>query len=231
MNVVQLSTMDITSARPITTSLIVAEYFEKDHKRVLRDIRELMSSLKDGGNFAPILFVEDAIYLDAYGREKPMYQMNEEFWMLLVMSYTGAKAAIIQIEFIKAFNLAKNELLARQNTRHIGKAMRNSLTDSIKNHTQNGTNFKKFAYSNYTRLVYKRVLGMDVKKAKDIRCLKESDNLRDFLTMEEIEKVQSLESKIAAFIEVSDTDGKDDKQVYQMVKEWLDKTMQKQVTA
>lgn len=47
-------------------------------------------------------------------------------------------------------------------------------------------------------------------------------NLRDFLTIEELDKVQDLESKIAAFIEVSDTEGKDDKQIYQMVKAWID---------
>ncbi len=36
------------------------------------------------------------------------------------------------------------------------------------------------------------------------------------------DKVQDLESKIAGFIEVSDTDGKNDKEIYQMVKKWID---------
>ena len=34
--------------------------------------------------------------------------------------------------------------------------------------------------------------------------------------------VQDIESKIAGFIEVSDTDGKNDKEIYQMVKKWID---------
>lgn len=35
-------------------------------------------------------------------------------------------------------------------------------------------------------------------------------------------KVQELESKIATFIEMTDTDGKNDKEIYQMVKKWID---------
>jgi hypothetical protein len=40
--------------------------------------------------------------------------------------------------------------------------------------------------------------------------------------LEELDLVQELESKIAGFIEVSDTDGKNDKEIYQMVKKWID---------
>jgi len=64
---------------------------------------------------------------------------------------------------------------------------------------------------------------MDVKKAKEARHVPENGNIRDFLTMSELERVQALESKIAAFIEISDTDGKDDKAIYAMVKEYVDK--------
>ena len=87
---------------------------------------------------------------------------------------------------------------------------------------EDGSNSKKFAYGNYTKLVYKRILGMDVKHAKESRKVPENRNLRDFLTMEELDRVQALESKIAAFIEISDTEGKDDKAVYAMVKTYLD---------
>ena len=81
---------------------------------------------------------------------------------------------------------------------------------------------RRFRYGNYSKLVYKRVLGMDVKHAKEARGVPETGNLRDYLTIEELDLVQELESKIAGFIEVSDTEGKNDKEIYQMVKKWID---------
>jgi Rha family phage regulatory protein len=221
MNAVQITTQDITKAVPITTSVIVAEYFEKRHDHVMRDVKTHLEGVKDLPKSGGIFYVLETTYQDQYGREQTMYEMNEAFWMLLVMGYTGKKALTIKHEFIKQFQLMKSELLARQNTRHIGVAVRHSITAAIKDHVAETGNFKKFAYSNYTKLVYKFVIGADVKKTKEARGLKETDNLRDFLTMEELEKVQAIESKIAAFIEVSDTEGKDDRQVYQMVKDWI----------
>ena len=147
--------------------------------------------------------------------------MSNSF-LLLVMGFTGEKALRVKTAFIKEFYRMRSELLARSETRKIGKAARLSITDAISDHVSPVGNFKKFAYGNYTKLVYKRVLGMDVKKAKEARKVPENGNLRDFLTIEELDKVQDLESKIAGFIEVSDTEGKNDKEIYQMVKKWID---------
>ena len=85
-----------------------------------------------------------------------------------------------KIEFVKAFSFQKKELLARTQTRFIGKRDRINLTDAIKDHVSPEGNFKKFAYGNYTKLVYKRVLGMD-KEAK-ARKGSEVEIFRDFLT-------------------------------------------------
>ena len=226
-HIVQLTTQDVTSAMPVTTSLIIANEFGKRHDHVLRDIKKLTEEIeeveKDDPKFGESYFVEESSYVNQQNKEQPMYLINEDFWMLLVMGYNGKKALQIKTGFIKAFKLMKNELTARTETRHIGKAIRFSLTDAIRDHVAPEGNFKKFAYSNYTKLVYKKVLGMDVKTAKEKRGMVEGDNLRDFLTIPELEKVQAMESKIAVFIEMSDTTGKNDKEIYQMVKEWMDK--------
>ena len=52
---------------------------------------------------------------------------------------------------------------------------------------------------------------------------KEKENIRDYLTIEELEKVQDLESKIATFIEFTDTSNMTDKEVYAMVKSHIEK--------
>ena len=220
--IVQLTTADVSRAIPVTTSRLVAEKFEKEHKIVLKAIRSLKKDLIDAHQMVPIYFVEECMYKDLSGRKQKEYQMNEQFFTLLAMGFTGKKALEFKTAFIKAFTRMRAELLARAETRSIGKASRLSITDAISDHVSPEGNFKKFAYGNDTKLVYKRVLGMDVKKAKAARKVPEGGNLRDFLNIEELYKVQDLESKIAGFIEVSDTDGKDDKQIYQMVKAWID---------
>ena len=114
------------------------------------------------------------------------------------------------------------ELQARVQTRSISKTIRKSLTDSIKVNVIGEGNFKNFAYSTYSKLVYKKVLGMDVKKAKAMRNVIEGGNIRDYMSIDELEKVQDLESKIATFLELTDTLNMNDKEVYAIVKKHIE---------
>lgn len=222
--IVQLTTADVSRAIPVTTSRLVSELFKKEHAKVIRSIKDLINQLGDDAKSGAIYFCEELQYKDTQNRNQIEYRMNEQFFLLLVMGFTGEKALRVKTAFIREFYRMRSELLARSETRRIGKAARLSITDAISGHVSPEGNFKKFAYGNYTKLVYKRVLGTDVKKAKEARRVPDGGNLRDYLTTDELDKVQELESKIAGFIEVSDTAGKDDKQIYQMVKAWIDKT-------
>jgi len=219
---VQLTTADVSRAIPVTTSRMVADEFERNHQHVLRNIRELLADISDLSTSGLIYYCVADEYVDGNGRKQTEYKMNESFFMLLAMGFKGKKALEFKTKFIKAFTLMRAELLARAETRSIGKVARLSITNAINQHVSNTGNFKKFAYSNYTKLVYKRILGMDVKHAKEARKVPENGNLRDYLTIEELDRVQELESKIAGFIEISDTTGKDDKAVYAMVKAYVD---------
>lgn len=218
---VQLTTADISRAMPVTTSRIIAKEFEKRHDNVIKAIQETLKS--QSVMRSNLLYLKEIEYVDSKGRTYKEYELNEPAFALIVMGFTGEKAMQAKLAFIHDFYRMRAELLARVETRKIGKAARLSITEAISDHVSPSGNFKKFAYGNYTKLVYKRVLGMDVKHAKEARGVPEGANLRDYLTIDELDRVQELESKIAGFIEVSDTDGKDDKQIYAMVKVWLDK--------
>ena len=231
---VSLTTQDITGAEPITTSLKIAEMFEKQHKHVLEDCREIFDHLRqmcaeetneNEQNNQPKsrliskdFFFKELDYIDDRNRKQKMYIMNENVFLMVVMGYTTARAMKIKARFIQAFSMMRHELLSRSNTRAIGKIVRKSLTDAIKDHVSDEGNFKKFAYSNYTKLIYKKVLGMDVKKAKKLIGAKEDDNIRDFLTMDELSRVQEYERKIAGFIQANDFLGMDDREIYERVK-------------
>ena len=215
--IVSLTTADVSRAIPLTNSKIVAEKYEVQHATVSRLINKYESDFSELGK------IGFEIRPSTRGQSEKVYFLTEDQFFLLVTYMKNTEIARrAKIEFVKAFSKAKKELLARTETRKIGKAARLSITDAIKDHVSPEGNFKKFAYGNYTKLVYKRVIGMDVKHAKEARGCTESGNLRDYLTIEELDRVQELESKIAGFIEVSDTDGKNDKEIYQMVKKWID---------
>ena len=86
-------------------SLFVAEFFEKQHKHVLRDIDKITepkSGLSE--EFIKNNFVKDT-YKDSTGRKLPCYQMTRDGFTLLVMGYTGTKAMRFKELYIKRFNL------------------------------------------------------------------------------------------------------------------------------
>lgn len=98
----------LTEERCFTTSLIVAKIFEKEHKDVLKAIRELMQQLKEiGGNGGIFALVE---YKDAKGEMRPMYEMDRDTFSLLVMGFTGEKALKWKLKFLDAFNHMEQQL-------------------------------------------------------------------------------------------------------------------------
>lgn len=94
----------------VTSSLQVAKTFGKEHKKVLRDIRDLIK--KDGSKIGPMF--EKSTYSDSYGRPKEMYFMNRDGFTLLAMGYTGAKAMEFKLKYINAFNQMENQIKAIQ---------------------------------------------------------------------------------------------------------------------
>lgn len=63
------------------TSREIAELTGKEHAHVMRDIRAMLEALKkDASSFG-------GIYLDAYGREKPCFNLDRELTLTLVSGY------------------------------------------------------------------------------------------------------------------------------------------------
>lgn len=90
----------------VTTLLIVAEVFGKEHNKVVRDIETLSCSPKfNAANFGVIG------YTDSRGRIQKAYEMTKDGFSFLVMGYTGAKAGEFKERFINEFN--KREALLK----------------------------------------------------------------------------------------------------------------------
>lgn len=84
-----------------TTSLRIAEIFEKRHSDILRDLDKLIQLLPQDfneRNFAPVT------YKDTKGEFRPMFTLTRDAFSLLVMGFTGEKALQWKLKYIEAFN-------------------------------------------------------------------------------------------------------------------------------
>jgi anti-repressor protein len=99
------------NGKAITTSLKVAEVFERQHRTVLESIRDLECS----ADFTQQNFLLSE-YKDSTGRTLPVYELTRDGFTFLAMGFTGSKAAQFKEDYIKAFNLMETRLIAKQDS-------------------------------------------------------------------------------------------------------------------
>lgn len=90
----------------VTTSLQVAENFDKNHQHVLRDL----DALKEGVQNWTDLFYEDTYTHPQNKQEYRMIYMNRDGFALLAMGFTGKKALEFKLKYIQAFNEMETQL-------------------------------------------------------------------------------------------------------------------------
>jgi Rha family phage regulatory protein len=89
----------INNSKAVVSSRDIARVFEKEHKNVIRDIRELECS----ESFRQLNF-EPAEYPDVQGKIRSSYNMTRDGAMLLIMGYTGPIAMQLKEAYIERFN-------------------------------------------------------------------------------------------------------------------------------
>lgn len=83
----------------VTTSLKVAEIFGKQHRDVVRAMKNLACS--EAFNVRNFAHVD---YLDAKGENRQMFEITRDGFAFLVMGFTGEKAAQFKEAYIERFN-------------------------------------------------------------------------------------------------------------------------------
>lgn len=92
---------------PVVNSRDVAEFFEKEHKNVLRDIDGILT----GSDVSPSWF-RASDYLDAKGESRRSFDLTRQGFTLLVMGWTGERAMTFKIRYIEAFDAMEAALRA-----------------------------------------------------------------------------------------------------------------------
>ena len=168
-------------------SLFVADFFEKRHSHVLRDI-EKITEPKSGlsEEFVKMNFTADK-YLDATGRKLPCYQMTRDGFTMLVMGYTGAKAMRFKELYIKRFNemekFIKTLVSARQEFP--------LLTENIKLLHDKP---KPYHFSNECDMLNRIVLGMTAKQFRIRHGLEKGQSIRPLLRGDQIAMLDMLQT-------------------------------------
>jgi Rha family phage regulatory protein len=104
--------VSIKDGKPVTTSLIVAESFGKEHRNVLRDIDNIIASsayqerIKGG-----LLNFEQTPYIDPQnGQSYRMFEMDRQGFEILAMGFTGEEALRWKFQYSDAFAAMEQSL-------------------------------------------------------------------------------------------------------------------------
>ena len=104
----------------VTSSQAVAYYFEKDHGKVLRSIRSLLSFQETSESMTKNGYTPKWFYEYQYNNEQnhqtyPAFLMTRDGFTLLAMGFTGKKALEWKIRYIQAFNEMERKLKEQEN--------------------------------------------------------------------------------------------------------------------
>ena len=163
-------------------SNLVAEIFEKEHKNVLRDIRELLENCSQE-------FSQANFELSTYkvrGKEYPCYNLSKDGFTMLAMGFTGEKAVQFKELYINKFN-EMERLLTSQ---YLAKMEFKDLTDNIKLAHEEP---KSYHYSNEVNMINKIVLGMNAKQFREVNNIEEKSSIRPYLTEKQINDILMLQ--------------------------------------
>lgn len=174
-------------------SRYVAEFFEKEHKNVIRDIREL-----DCSEEFRLLNFEQSSYKNQQGKKQPCYCMTRDGFVFLVMGYRGKKAAHFKEMYIRRFNEMEEHIRSLVSARQEFPL----LTDNIKLAYDNP---KPYHYSNECDMINRIVLGMTSKQYKIAHDIPSNESIRPYLSEEQIKLLDVLQKvDIGLLFSVSD---------------------------
>lgn len=91
----------------VTTSLILVEAFEKEHRNVIRTIETKIGEL----NFEQSLkMFSKGEYTNTQNKQQPMYYLNRDGFTFIAMGFTGRKADEFKLKYIDAFNKMEEQI-------------------------------------------------------------------------------------------------------------------------
>lgn len=98
----------IEDGRSITTSVDVANYFDRKHQHVMESVRSTIMDVSETfsrSNFRP------STYTDSRGKSQPCYQLTRNGFAMIALGFTGKKATQFREAYITRFDEMEGVLL------------------------------------------------------------------------------------------------------------------------
>ena len=168
-------------------SRFVAQFFEKNHRDVLRSIDGILSS--DSGfsqefglrNFAQIS------YTDGMNRKQRCFALTRDGFTALAMGFTGKKAAQFKEMYIRRFNQMEKFIgtlvSAREQFPKLTAHIRMLHTDP-----------KPYHFSNECDMLNRIVLGMSAKQFREAHGIEKGQSIRPYLRDDQIAMLDLLQT-------------------------------------
>jgi len=167
-------------------SIYVAQFFEKEHKNVLRDIARMTDSNSGLSEDFGRLNFQPTSYIDTWNRKQAAYAMTRDGFTMLVMGYTGQKAMRFKELYIRRFNemekFIKTLVTARKDFP--------LLTENIKLLHDNP---KPYHFSNECDMINRIVTGMSAKQFRQAHSLEKGTSIRPYLSDDQIQMIEILQ--------------------------------------
>lgn len=124
----RIDLVEAKNGQAVTSSLVVADYFRKAHKDVLRSIKMLdCSSIFQERNFAPSFYISDLA--NGGHKNNPMYYMTRDGFTFLAMGFTGKVAAQFKEAYINAFNEMEEKLRSERCTKYAERIVKKQIKE------------------------------------------------------------------------------------------------------
>lgn len=147
----RIDLVEAKNGQAVTSSLVVADYFHKEHGKVLRAINQLECSI----NFRQANFG-----LSEYTKKNgnvskayPMYYMTRDGFTFLAMGFTGKVAAQFKEAYIAAFNEMEEKLRSERCTKYAERIVKKQVKEFNLSLQENLKNGRKKHGSTYGGLI------------------------------------------------------------------------------
>ncbi len=166
-----------------TFSYEVAEFFDKQHKHVLENIRSILSENK---NFTAHF---SAVKYKVMGKKQPCYRISEQGFSFLITKFTGKKFDSLKMAYAEQFVSMRHCLPVRQHCRIEAREMCSALED---HRATLGKETQDYHYMNEHRLCDLVLLGCSVSDYKQQNQIPDDLGLSDFITPEQVSRLDAI---------------------------------------
>ena len=168
----------------------IAKFTNKEHKNVLRVIRELLSEQILDAQIKPLKF-------NYRGQDFDYYSLNKRDSIVLVarLSPVFMAAIVDRWEYLEQKELDnKTHRAVRSESKLEYKPMTDAIADA---HEE----IKPYHFSNESDLINRIVLGMTSSKFRKHHDISKTDSVRDYLSIKQLECIVALQRANTVYIE------------------------------